>query len=67
MKFNGTDLVFYVSSISGFLALLVKLETGIISNGILVQIGIVAILLNFLAYVFYEKINGNTPPPTSPV
>jgi hypothetical protein len=32
-----------------------------------VQIGIVAILLNFLAYVFYEKINGNTPPPTSPV
>lgn len=66
MKINGTDAIFYTSTIAGLLALFAKLESGLISNSILVQIGIVAIILNFGAYVFYEKINGTTPPPAPP-
>ena len=66
MKLNGTDLIFYGSTLAGLLALFAKLETGYIPSGVLVQIGIVAIIVNFLAFAFYEKINGTTPPPTPP-
>lgn len=66
MKLNGSDLIFYGSTFTGFLALFVKLETGYIPSPALVQIGIIAIVVNFLVFAFYEKINGTTPPPTAP-
>ena len=63
---NKTDIVFGLSTLSGFLTLFVKVYTTILSNNVAVIIGGAAILISFLAYSFYEYFQGTTPPPTPP-
>ncbi len=63
---NKTDLVFYLSTIAGVGSLFVKLATNVVSGNILTWVSIVSALIAFVAFEFYEKINGTTPPPTTP-
>lgn len=63
---NKTDLIFYLSTAGGLAALFAKLATGLVSNSTLLWIGIIATMLNFLAFEFYEKINGTNTPPIPP-
>ena len=66
MKFNSTDVVFYLSTLVGLGTLFAKLAVGVVPSHILTWIGIITTLLSFLAYALYEKISGTIPPPTPP-
>lgn len=61
---NKTDLVFYLSYISGFLALLAKLTTNLLSTATVSWIVVVSALVGFTAYQFYEYFQGKSTPPT---
>lgn len=63
---NKTDLVFGASLVAQLAALFVKLSSNLISANTASWIGVIAALVSFAAYAFYEKINGTTPPPTPP-
>jgi hypothetical protein len=67
MKINETDLVFYGSTLVGLATLFTKLAVGVVPGNVLTWIGIITTLVGYASYALYEKINGNTPPPTPPV
>lgn len=67
MKITTADIIFYISTLAGALALFAKLATSLVSNAALLWVGIISLLLDYLAYQFYEKINGTTTPPTPPL
>ena len=66
MKFNETDIVFGLSFIASMLTMFVVQASSLIDAHTLLWVGLIANLLQGGAYLFYEKINGTTPPPTPP-
>ena len=61
-----TDLVFYLSLIAQVGTLFVKLSTSLISTTVAAWITVICALIAFIAFAFYEKFNGTTPPPQPP-
>lgn len=66
MKIGLGDLVFYTSSIAGLLTLFVKLTTNLIPANVASWIGVISIMLSAIAFIFWERLNGTTPPPQNP-
>ena len=66
MKINMTDVIFGISFVVSEASLFILLAGNLVSNSVLLWVGVVTNMLQMAGYLLYEKINGTVPPPVAP-